>query len=131
MLKNLFACAAVSFLLIGHPVTAKDVDVEFVTHIAASEMFDDGAQFIDVRGYDVADLGQVQNADNLPFATDYTEESLAMLVDMDQALVFYSDHSSLDDCIQAAKLARQWGYQKVYVMQDGFGSWVKASLPVQ
>jgi len=104
-------------------------EIAFVSAAAAIDLFDDGAQFIDVRDEETSDQGQVRDAMNLPFASDYTEEALANLAQTDQTLVFYSGHRSLTDCIKAARLARTWGYKKVYVMQGGYRSWDQASLP--
>ena len=132
---NLVHVAALAAFLVGSTMATATAGptkkVKFASYDAAAELFYDGAQFIDVRAAHIAERGQVEGAENLPFNVEFTREALAMLAKPGQTVVFYCNDDIVAPSIEAARQAKDWGYEQVYVLRGGFRHWDQASLPME
>ena len=102
-----------------------------IPYQVAADLFDDNVQFIDVRPTHISEAGQIEGAASLPLRTEFTREALAMLASVEHPIVFYCNDGIVSYSKEAAKLAKEWGYKNVYVIDGGFPHWNQASLPIE
>lgn len=85
---------------------------------------------IDARRKEEFDKGHVEGAVNL-LDTDMTRASLARLaLQSDTPLLFYCNGERCLRSSNAAKLALEWGYSRVYWFRGGWAEWRDKNLPV-
>lgn len=85
---------------------------------------------VDARRQEEFDKGHIEGAINL-LDTDMTRASLARHVPRtDTPLLFYCNGERCLRSSNAAKLALEWGYRKVYWFRGGWTEWRNKNLPV-
>lgn len=106
---------------------AMNVTAEKLIELAANtqQLF-----IIDSRRREEFDKGHIEGAVNL-LDTDMTRPALAKLVPKsDTPVLFYCNGERCLRSSNAAKLALEWGYQKVYWFRGGWKEWSDKNLPV-
>jgi rhodanese-related sulfurtransferase len=102
-----------------------------VDALAAKDLFDNEAAFIDLRKENVWNAGRIPGAIWLDFKNGYNESALAAEVGKDEEVVFYCSGVRCPRSAKAAASALDWGYQKVYYFRGGYPEWKNAGLPVE
>ncbi len=129
---------ALSLALVGSAAMAgKKVSPETVSGAItvdaaqAKALFDDGILFVDTRKDKDWVAGRIPDAEHLDVKKAFSKESLADVAAKDEPVVFYCNGTSCMRSSKAAKLAVDWGYEKVYYYRLGFPSWKQAGYPVE
>lgn len=102
-----------------------------VTTAKAKELFSRKTIFVDVRNDADWQAGRIPGAQHLDLRKNFTEETLAAKVKKEEAVVFYCNGEKCLRSSEAAALAAQWGYSKIFYYRDGFPAWQAAGYPVE
>ncbi|MBZ0104242.1 MAG: rhodanese-like domain-containing protein [Sulfuricella denitrificans] len=111
------------------------VNVPGATSVSAERLIELAAStsqllIIDSRRREEFDKGHIEGAVNL-LDTDMTQSALSRLAPKpDTPLLFYCNGERCLRSSNAAKLALDWGYQKVYWFRGGWKEWSDKNLPV-
>ena len=97
---------------------------------AKAQFLNGSAVFVDVRPPELYQEGHIQGAINLPFA-EFDQMIDKILTDLPEEvlIVTYCDG---DDCVLSAELAirlKEFGYEKVRVLHNGWSVWKSHHLP--
>lgn len=85
---------------------------------------------IDARRKEEYEKGHIEGAVNL-LDTEMTPDKLAKIVPkMDTPILFYCNGERCLRSTNAARMALQWGYGKVYWFRGGWKEWTEKNLPV-
>ena len=128
---SFIAAATLSFCLAAPTALAETFEPRVISFTEAVDLFDEDAQFIDVRPEYLANNGSVEGANNLPLDSSFSQAALAHLAKTDQPVVFFCDYQSRKFSVDAAILAANWGYKEVYVISGGYPAWEQANLPFE
>lgn len=110
------------------------VSVDGATTVNAAEakaLFDNEALFVDTRKDKDWEAGRIPGAEHLNVKKVLTQESLAEVAGKDEVIVMYCNGHKCIRSSQAAKMAVDWGFSKVYYFRDGFPAWKAAGYPVE
>ena len=105
------------------------IDIEL-----AEELFNSGAIFIDARDFDIYKNGHIKDAINIPWDTIENNKIAFKLesIAFDKSIVIYC---SGGDCTLSMDLGDflffDIGYEKIYIFESGFSSWVGRNLPLR
>lgn len=100
----------------------------------AVELFDEGlAQFLDARHRDEFLESRIMGAHHVPleaFRRGRTPEVLEFFA-FDTPLVVYCGGGDCEASEDVAIRLQQSGFQRIYILHDGFPAWLDAGLPVE
>ena len=109
-------------------------NVEGATTVSVDDaytLFEEGVVFVDVRKMADVDAGTIPGAVHLDVKSAFTEAELGALVDKATAVVVFCNGHACLRSSQAAAMAVEWGFTKVYYMRDGYPAWETAGFPIQ
>ncbi len=131
LLAGLLACA--SPVVADKPVAP--VDIPGAVNVTAEKLVELVTRtpqlvVIDSRRQEEFDKGHIEGAANL-LDTDMTRARLARLVPgVETPVLFYCNGERCLRSSNAASLALEWGYRKVYWFRGGWAEWSDKKLPV-
>jgi adenylate cyclase len=112
----------------------RSYDVAGVQKIGAAMvkgMLERGVVVVDVRDAGNYGRGHIPGAINLDLNIALTEESLATLVDKNDAVIFHCWGVGCSYSALACAKARLWGYAAIHYFAGGFPAWKAAGYPVE
>lgn len=98
---------------------------------SATQLFDNGVVFVDVRKPSDFEAGRVPGAIHLDLKSTYNQAALEASVGKDDQVVIYCNGANCMRSSKAAVLAVEWGFTKVFYYRDGFPAWDAAGNPVE
>lgn len=137
MVMRVFLLACL-FAWAGHAAADKPVapdNIPGATGVSAEKLVELAAVtpqlvVIDARRREEFEKGHIEGAVNL-LDTDMTPAKLARLVArQDTPVLFYCNGERCLRSANAAKLALEWGYRKVYWFRGGWREWSDKRLPI-
>jgi len=99
--------------------------------VAAKELFDRKALFIDVRTPASFENGHVPGAVNITWGGRFTKTRLTSLADQDREIVIYCYGIHCEMSSKATDAAVAWGYTEVHYFVKGFPAWWGAGYPIE
>ena len=102
-----------------------------VDAVAAKELFDHDALFIDVRSRGGFDERHIAGAVNMTWGRRFTQTRLAEVADKDQEIVIYCYGIPCEMSAKATDAVVRWGYSRVHYFTRGFPSWWSAGYPIE
>lgn len=95
-----------------------------ITIDEAKQAFDSGASFIDARRKDDYEAGHIKGAIRMNLASfQGGDPPLLAMVPRDGVVVVYCGGGNCDESESVAKMLFNSGYQKVFVLHDGYPGW--------
>ena len=104
-----------------------------ITMDEAKKIFDSGqAVFVDTRKLDMYEAGHVQGAYHIELHDfENGDPKILNFIDRSSVIVAYCVGGNCDESEAVARQLSGAGYQKVYVMHDGFPCWKALGFPVE
>jgi rhodanese-related sulfurtransferase len=98
----------------------------------AKQFWDSGAQFVDARAREDFEAGHIENALSLP-ANEFQEHwpKVAPLLSPETQLVVYCDGLECDLSHELEAKLKQFGFQNVVILTNGWTLWSKAGFPIR
>lgn len=102
-----------------------------VDAVQAKALLDQGVAFVDTRNRALWELGRIPGAKLLDFASDFTKDNLAGLIDRDEPVVIYCEGPKCLRSSKACELAVDWGFSDVFYFREGFPAWRAAGYETE
>lgn len=105
--------------------------VTTIDAVAAKQLFDQGALFVDPRNDADWEAGRIPGAEHVELEAQLSEERLASLAGTDEPVVFYCNGENCRLSLTACEKAVAWGFKEVYWFRGGLPEWKDAGYPIE
>lgn len=91
----------------------------------------DSVQFVDLRPESEFNIDHIQNAISVPWLNVIRHTERLDSLSVNRTYILYTFHSEGAPCKAVAGLMKEHGFEDVFILREGFASWLDLGFPVE